>query len=133
MPTTLRTSRWLLFAVALFTVPVPFYLGGFEVAPAMRALFLSTLVLAVVITEGSAGWLGSLAWLSVGQSLLWLVLLFGGAALGTWLGDRVLGTRLRSAAVLLLCAGLIGMSLFEIYQTPISSRSPYSNVTGLFG
>jgi hypothetical protein len=39
---------------------------------------------------------------------------------------------LRSAAVLLLCVGLIGMSLFEIYRTPISSRSPYSNVTGLF-
>ncbi len=45
MTLSARASRWLLWAVFLVTVPVPFYLGGVELSPALRGLFLAALIL----------------------------------------------------------------------------------------
>ena len=50
-------------------------------APALRLGFLAGLVSAVVFSEGSAGYLGILAALGAGQTLLWWLLLYGLAPL----------------------------------------------------
>lgn len=125
------TSRRVLWLVALFTVPLPYYLGGFEIAPAARLLFLTAIVLAVVVTEGAAGYQGSFAMLAAVQSVVWLLLLWGAAALLAFFLQRVAHPA-RTALLALLCAALLVASLFEIYQTPISSRAAHANLAGLF-
>ena len=126
------TSRRLLWLVALFTVPVPYFLGGFEVAPVARLLFLTAIILAVVATEGVAGFHGSFVLLGSVQSLLWLLILYGGAALLAFSLHRFAREAARAPALALLAAALLLASLFEIYQTPISSRSSQTNLAGLF-
>ena len=125
-------SRRLLWLVALFTLPVPYYLGGFEIAPAARLLFLTSIVLAVVATEGVAGFHGSFVLLGTVQSLLWLLILYGGAALIAYGLHRFAREAARAPVLALLAAVLLLASLFEIYQTPISSHAPHSSLAGLF-
>ena len=126
------TSRRVLWLVALFTVPVPYYLGGFEIAPVARLLFLTAIIQAVVATEGAAGYQGTFALLSGAQSVLWLLALYGGAALLAFCVHRFAHEAARAAVVALLAAALLVASLFEIYQTPMSSHSAHSNLAGLF-
>ncbi len=126
------TSRWVLWLVLLCTLPVPFYLGDLELAPALRLGFLAGLIGAVVISEGSGGYLGSLAGLGAGQMLLWWLLLYGLAALVSRLLARSTTQPLGGILLGLLLAVLLGLSSLEIYLTPLSSRGLHSNLAGLF-
>jgi len=126
-----KLVRRVLWALLALTLPVPFYLGGFEIAPTVRLVFLSALTIGVVVTEGAAGWLASFTLLAATQSLLWLLITWGLARLA---GALLSGIRsgLRGVLVAGLVAALLGASLFDIYTTNLSSRSARSNLVGIF-
>jgi hypothetical protein len=126
-----RTSRGLLWLVFLVTVPVPYYLGGFEVAPAARLLFLSGLVLGVVATEGTAGYQGLFALLAAVQAVLWPLALFAAAWLAAEMLQRFAPERLRMGLLAGAAATLIALALLPLYSTELSSRGPTSNLAGL--
>ncbi|MEN8182892.1 MAG: hypothetical protein ABFS46_10200 [Myxococcota bacterium] len=126
-----RATQGLLFGVFLFTIPVPYYLGSFEVAPAARLVFLSGLVLGVVATEGTAGYQGAFALLATVQALLWPAILWGVAVLSSRALHRLVPGPRGSAALLGLCLALLALSLLPIYATELSSRGPTSNLAGL--
>jgi hypothetical protein len=113
------------------TLPIPYYVGGAEVAPALRLGFLASLVVGVALTEGGGGYLGLLAWLAAGQAVVWLLLLFGAASLATRL-LRPAPAGLRSGILALAAALLFTASAFGIYSTELSSRGPVSNLAGIF-
>ena len=89
-------------------------------------------MVAVVATEGAAGFQGAFTILGLVQSVLWLALCYGMAALLSRVIELATTEPRRVWAVGLLVVALFGVSLFEIYRTPISSVSLYSNVAGLF-
>ena len=114
-----------------FTLPLPFYLGGLEFAPLARLLFLSVLVWGVVATEGVGGFQGLFALLAVVQVAVGGGLLWALAAAGS----RLLGARgdgARAVAAVAVTLVLLGISLTDLYRTPISSTRPQSNLFGLF-
>ena len=126
-----RRAQLVLWLALLFTVPVPYYLGGFEVAPVVRLLFLATLVSGVLLTEGASGMQGPLGALAVGLALLWTALLYGASALLVRPAARPTGTvsvPLVAGATL----ALLALSLLPLYRTSLSSVSAVSNLLGLF-
>ena len=127
-----KLLRRLLCAVLLVALPVPFYLGALEVSPALRLFFLSGLTLAVVATEGAAGYLGAFAWLAVAQSLLWALAIWGLAALAARALELVPAAGLRLALAAALALGLLGLGSLDVYRTGLSSRGPQSSLAGLF-
>lgn len=126
-----RTARRLLFAAALITLPVPFYLGATELSPVVRLAFLSSLLSAVALAEGGTT-LALLAALGVVQTLLYALLLWAFATLLAWLLGVLRPAALRGVLVTSLAIALLAMSLLPIYQTPLSSTRPRSNLVHLF-
>jgi hypothetical protein len=122
-----RAARWLLFATALLTLPVPFYLGEPELAPVVRLAFLTGLVTTVFAAEGG-GVMASLAGIGWVQLLAWSALLFGAAAAIAQVGSR----RLRAGIAAALCLALFAASFTERYDTPLSSTRARSNLFQLF-
>jgi hypothetical protein len=128
---TRRASRWILFGVLLLTLPVPFYLGEVEYAPVLRLAFLASLLSAVAVAEGG-GTLSALATLGGVQVLVLGALLFLAAALLARLVSALPAPVWRTAAVAVLVTGLLCASAFEVYDTPLSSTRPRSNLAHLF-
>jgi hypothetical protein len=128
---TRRTAGRLLWIVTLLTLPVPFYLGEPELAPVVRLAFLSALMSAVLVAEGG-GTLGVLAGLGIAQTLLYAVVF---RLVAAWVArglDRLPAPRARSAVVVIVAIVLFAVSLAEIYDTPLSSTRPRSNLTHIF-
>jgi hypothetical protein len=126
-----RTSRTLLWLVFLLTVPVPYYLGGFELAPVARLLLFAGLVLAVVATEGAAGYQGVFALLAAVQAILWPLLLLLAARLGAAALQRLVPEHLRAAVLAGAVASLLAVAFLPIYSTELSSRGARSSLAGL--
>ena len=131
MSLTPRGARRLLWLALVFTAPLPFYLGGLEVAPLARLFFLSLLVWGVVLTEGTVGvhsLFSALAavQLLVGGGVLWAVAALAARAF------RSQTDTARAVVVGVIVVGLIGFSLNDVYRTPLSSSRPESNLFGLF-
>jgi hypothetical protein len=122
-----RGARWLLFATALLTLPVPFYLGEPELAPVLRLAFLTGLVTMVFAAEGG-GVTASLAGIGGVQVLAWAALLFGAAAAIA----RVGSARARTAIAVAISLALLAASFTERYDTPLSSTRSRSNLLQLF-
>lgn len=133
MATPRRGSRWLLFSVFLFTVPVLYYLGVVERAPAIRLLFLSGLCTGVALTEGAVHFQGVFVWLGLGQSLIWLAVLWLASGVVARLLGRVPAPGPRRWILAALCVGLLAVSLLPIYRTPMSSHAAWSSLRGIFG
>lgn len=126
-----RVSLLVLWALFLLTIPVPYYLGAVEVAPALRLSFLSALVLAVVATEGVGGYQGLLALLAALQSLLWPLALLGAAWLGAAALQRWVPERARAGVLAGAAAALLALTLLPVYATELSSRGPTASLAGL--
>jgi hypothetical protein len=122
-----RNARWLLFATALLTLPVPFYLGEPELAPVVRLLFLTGLVGAVLAADGG-GVTATLAGIGLVQVLFWSALLYGAAAAIA----RVGSLRARTAIAAAISLALLAASFTERYDTPLSSTRARSNLFQLF-
>ena len=121
----------MLWLALIFTAPIPFYLGGLEIAPLARGLFLSLLVWGVVATEGVGGFQGLFALLAaiqvlVGAGLLWCVAALAARVM------RNTTPAIRALAVGAIVVALIGFSLQDVYRTPLSSTRPQSSLFGLF-
>lgn len=126
-----KNARRLLFATALLTLPVPFYLGEPELAPVLRLAFLTGLVAAVVAAEGGMV-TAALAGIGLVQALVWAGLLFAAAALAARALARIESGGARTAVVVALAAALLGASLGERYDTPLSSTRARSSLFQLF-
>lgn len=128
---SVRTLRWVLWVVAVSTLPVPYFALASERAPALRATFLAGLFAAIWLIEGGRQ-AATAAGLASVQALAWLALLFLAAWLLARLLERWIEPRLRTRILVLLCAGMLAASLRPIYQTPLSSTRPQSSWSGIF-
>ena len=126
-----RNARRMLWILTLLVLPVPFYLGEPELAPVSRLAFLSSLMGAVWLAEG--GWaVRTFALLGVALALLYTGALW---LVAFWIARSLDGLRAPSTRVALLAAialGLVLSSFTELYDTPLSSERPRSNVFQLF-
>ena len=125
----LRRVLWLLF---LFTIPLPYYVGAAEFAPAARLVFLATLLGSVGAAEGMGETTGLFILLSLVEAALALALTYLLARLAAWLLHRQLRPSARLPALVGAALILLALSLFEIYETPISSTRAYSNLLHIF-
>ena len=126
-----KNARRLLFATTLLTLPVPFYLGEPELAPVVRLAFLSTLVASVFAAEGGTV-AATLAGIGYVQVFAWAGVLFAAAALIAKGLARVGAAGLRTAIVAAIAIALLGASLTQRYDTPLSSTRARSNLFQLF-
>ena len=126
-----KSTRRLLWLLVLATLPVPYYLGQAETAPVLRLAFLTGLLSSVVVAEGGAA-TASIAGMGIAQTLGYALLL----SLAARLLVRALGllpsASLRRALLTSVSIGLCVASLFEIYETPLSSTRLRSSVWQLF-
>lgn len=122
--------RWL-WTVLWLTLPLPIYLGAVEWVPVARLWLLAGLILGVVATEGASGFLGAFAGLAATEALLWPLALYGISALCVAVLRRSLPIRARVWVLGCVTAGMLGVSLLPIYQTPLSSHRLHSNLAGL--
>lgn len=126
-----RNVRRLLYATALLTLPVPFYLGEPELAPVVRLAFLSGLITSVLVAEGG-GVNAMLAGIGIVQVLVWAGLLFAAAALLARGLARIPTAGVRTGVAAALAIALFGASLTDLYDTPLSSSRARSNLFQLF-
>jgi hypothetical protein len=126
-----KNARRLLFAVAWLTLPVPFFLGEPELAPVVRLAFLSALVSLVFAAEGGlvTATLAGIGWV---QALVWSGLLLLGAALIAKALARIESAGVRTAITAAIALVLLGASLGERYDTPLSSSRARSSLLQLF-
>jgi hypothetical protein len=123
-----RYRIYLLWAVLLCTVPVPFFMVQIGWVPVARLLVLSTLGLAVLVTEPGFD-AGFVTGLLVPQTLLAAGLLRVVAGrLGSTLERAAPGWRDWLTGTLITL--LIGLALQPIYRTPLSTL-PQGNLLGL--
>lgn len=126
-----QNVRRLLYATALLTLPIPFYLGEPELAPVVRLAFLSGLITSVLVAEGGAV-NAVLAGIGIVQVLVWAGLLFAAAALLARGLARISAAGVRTGVAAALAIALFGASLTDLYDTPLSSSRARSNLFQLF-
>ena len=126
-----KSTRRLLWLVALATLPVPYYLGEAELAPVLRLAFLTGLLTSVAVVEGGFATV-SIAAMGIAQTLLYALLLSLAARLLARAVTLLPSALLRRAAVACLAIGLCAASLLPIYETPLSSSRLRSSLWQLF-
>jgi hypothetical protein len=124
-----RACKWALFALCIATLPLPFI--GLEngQAPAIRLLFIGSLVAGVLVQDPDPIG-GVLTAIYLGQGLLWSAFLY---FVTRFAARKLAAIGSKQTIVLgLLSLVLIGASFFEIYRTPMSSSGVHSNILGVF-
>ena len=127
-----RRVGWLLFAIFVLALPFP-AIGPFGGnAPALHYLALLGATGAVALVEGAAGPIPSILLLFAMQTGAALL----ACAVAAVLLARVLALlppRARGAVAVLLCTGLLAVSLATpLYETPFG-RTPTANLLGVLG
>jgi hypothetical protein len=112
-------------------MPVPFYLGEIEWAPALRLGFLTSLLSLVLAAEGGPKLMWIVA-MGISQTAIYTGLFYLAAALAARGVERISEPPLRIAAVGTAVFLLAASSLLPIYQTPLSSTRLHSDVWHLF-
>jgi hypothetical protein len=129
---SVRSTRWLLFAVFALALPFPALgpFGGF--VPAVHHLVLFAATGATAVVEGMGGPVRGILALFAVHVVATLLL----CALAAWLCARLLAplpARVRAVVAAVLCGALLAASIaFPIYETPFN-REPTSNLFGVFG
>lgn len=121
--------KWTLWLLAMCTAPLPYMLGGLEIAPPLRLFFFTSVIAALQVTEGPGGWVWN-TFLAMGvvQTTAWAVGLYAAAALLARAG-RMLPPRLRLALVAALTVATVAVTAsVPLYKTPMSSESPRSTL-----
>ena len=126
------SSKWILFAAFLLTVPVPFFMivvGG--LVPTVWILYVSIrgLVVAVPKFTLEGFWMLGILWAHI---VILGGLLYVAAAGITWVLFRVLGVRFGRLVVIALIIALCVASTFEIYRVPGHNSSPPANILRIF-
>jgi len=128
-----RAAKWAIWLLLCCLLPVPYMLGGVEVAPIVRLVFFTGIIVLLNLSEGPGG---AYWWAFLGLAFAQTAFLAGALYLIAALGGRVLG-RLPPArrAPLLVGLALAAGSLciaFAPYSTPMSSVSVRSGLLGVF-
>lgn len=122
------TIKWTLFALFVFTLPLPFFALENGSVPAARLLFIGSLVMGILVQDPDMI-SGLLVAFYLGQGLLWsLVLYFVARFAAKRLAENASGKIVLAVVAVLL----IGSSFFPIYRTPLSSSGLHSNILGIF-
>jgi predicted Co/Zn/Cd cation transporter (cation efflux family) len=127
-----RTATWILWATALVTVPVPFFMIERGLVPVARLCLFALITSIAVVVDGdyAARWI---AFLFVFQGALYAWLL---RIVTRRVARRLV--RLSSAAVqrtmvVLLVATMLAVALAEdVYVTPLSGTGERGNLWNLF-
>ena len=129
-PMSPRATKWTLWLLLCCTAPVPYMLGGIEIAPIIRLAFFASLTIVAHIFEGSGGsnWSAFIA-LGAVQTLLYFLGFYAIAALVSRFLLARFSSTIRAGVVAAIGATtLITFSVFPLYETPISSTSMYSTL-----
>ncbi|MFQ5989282.1 MAG: hypothetical protein ACE5K9_05140 [Candidatus Methylomirabilales bacterium] len=123
-----RSSKWMLFAAFLLTVPVPFFMiivGG--LVPTAWILYFAVHGLFVAVPKFTAEgfWILGILWAHV---VILGGLLYVAATGITWILFLVLPARFARLGVLALIIALFVASTFEIYRVPGHNSSPPANI-----
>ena len=121
-------AKWWLWIFLLVALPVPYYMGDTELAPTLRLIFLTSLYVGIALEEGLTGTTAIFTQVAAGTAAVYMALLLGVAAVLSRLIWRLESTVARRACVLGLAGLLLGASLFEIYDTPLSSSRMRSSI-----
>ncbi len=128
-----RSAKWAIWLLLCCLLPVPYMLGGVEVAPIVRLLFFTGIIVVLNLSEGPGGiyW-----WAFLGLAFVQTAVI-GSALYGiASLGGRMLGglPEARRAPLIVgiaLAAGSLCIA-FAPYSTPMSSTSVQSGLLGVF-
>ncbi len=125
-------ARRILFVAGLLLVPVPLFGLADAFVPTTRLAELALVVAVTIAAEGAGGVAALLFGLFAVHVLVWALALWCAAWLLSWtlarLGPLALG-RITVAAVLI---GVIGASLFRIYDTPFHATLPHATLLELY-
>jgi hypothetical protein len=120
---SVRISLRLIWLVAVFVLPVPFFLVETGRVPVGQLLQMSAVVLGLILAEGTQGQILTLLIIVLGQAILYMVAFWGAAVLWGRLVARM-SPRARLVATSLVVLVVIAVaSSVEIYRTPFSTRS----------
>lgn len=127
-----RSSKWMLFAASLLTVPVPFFMivvGG--TVPTAWILYFAVhgLIVAVPKFTLEGFWILAIFW---GHVVILGGLLYVAAVGITWFLFRVLRVRFAVLGVVALIIMLFAASTFEIYRVPGHNSAPPANILRIF-
>jgi len=126
-----RVHRWILGLAFFALVPVPFIMISIGFAPPVRVLFLASVLGAIAVVDGVQGPMPIFLGVLFFELALFSALSYFTSGIVLRVFERPAGGRFVSPLVALTVVSLLGLSFFEIYQTPASSSGPYSNITGL--
>lgn len=123
-----RWPKWTLFAAALLTVPVPYFMvvvGG--LVPTFWIIYIAVHGLFVALPKFTAEgfWMLGILWVHV---IILAGLLYLVAAGITWLLFRLLPARYAIFGVIGLITALLIVSTFEIYRVPGHNSAPPANI-----
>jgi cytochrome bd-type quinol oxidase subunit 2 len=127
---TVAVARRALVCVALFVAPVPYAMLEVGVVTPARLLLLGTLTAGIWVQDPdplSAIFAGAL----LGQGLVWSALLYGAIRLATKRSSAA-SPRARAWFVVVISAALVGVALFPIYRTPLSTSGVETNLLQIF-
>lgn len=127
-----RAQRWVLGLAFFVLVPVPFLMISSGFAPPLRVLFLASVLGAIAVVDGAHGPMLIILGVVFAELALFSGLTYLASGIVLRAFERPAGGKFVSPLIALTVASLLCLSFFEIYQTPHSSRGPYSNLTGLF-
>jgi len=121
-------SKWLLFAVFLLVVPVPYYMvvvGG--LIPTFCILYMSVHGLLVALPKftGEGFVMLGILWAHV---VIFGSLLYLGATIISWVLFRLFPARLAMTVVFLMIVALIVAANFEIYRVPGHNSAPPADI-----
>jgi hypothetical protein len=126
-----RGARWLLWAVALFTLPLPMWQFG-EVVPVARFLLLGGVTAGLVAAEGAGRIPLLVGALFLSHALAYAALLWLAARLVAAGAARLSPRAPARVALALAAAALLLGSLFEVYRTPFAAASGRANLLHVY-
>lgn len=123
-----RTFKWALFALAICTVPLPYFMIETGRVPALQLFVFAAVTTPLVITDPGFT-TRFIAALFLSQSLGYGALLYL-AARGT--ARRIATPRLRLAVLAGAIVVLGTVALFRVYRAPLSHGPGPTNLLGVF-
>ncbi len=114
----------------MLTAPLPYMLGGLEIAPPVRLAFFTAVISALQVSEGPGGWIWHTFFaLGTVQLVAWASANYFVASFAARASARF-HHQTRLIAVLLLCVAVLAIALtVPIYETPMSSEAEYSRLS----
>ena len=127
-----RAARWMLWIAFVLMVPVPFLMLGSGWVPAARLIMLGGISLAVALFENASGAVGMLSVILLAQGLLYMGLLWLAAHFASrWL-DRFSSRTATAVTLVVVAAGVLIASTFELYRGPYRAQSPRANLLHVY-